>query len=194
MRIAEHARRRLWERFPEIKLTLEDLFKNKNPYGVWTTQTEVFINLEYKIVFIVACNQDKQKTLVTVMSEDHYRLNFEVNGFMRKRLTAVVASVQQTSNSIIKEQPNFTFGAHLHVLPQNANAIIEAAFNGGCRRFDGAIKGFGGCPMAKDDLTGNMPTEKLLSYFTTQKENTNTSPMSFESSYNEASKLFAEFH
>ena len=101
MRIAEHARRRLWERFPEIKLTLEDLFKNKNPYGVWTTQTEVFINLEYKIVFIVACNQDKQKTLVTVMSEDHYRLNFEVNGFMRKRLTAVVASVQQTSNSII---------------------------------------------------------------------------------------------
>ena len=53
MRIAEHARRRLWERFPEIKLTLEDLFKNKNPYGVWTTQTEVFINLEYK--FLLKC-------------------------------------------------------------------------------------------------------------------------------------------
>ena len=90
MRIAEHARRRLWERFPEIKLTLEDLFKNKNPYGVWTTQTEVFINLEYKIVFIVACNQDKQKTLVTVMSEDHYRLNFEVNGFMTLNSTRVL--------------------------------------------------------------------------------------------------------
>jgi hydroxymethylglutaryl-CoA lyase len=63
--------------------------------------------------------------------------------------------VSSLFNSIIKEQPNVTFGAHLHVLPQNANAIIEAAFNGGCRRFDGAIKGFGGCPMAKDELTGN---------------------------------------
>jgi hydroxymethylglutaryl-CoA lyase len=40
----------------------------------------------------------------------------------------------------------------------------------GCRRFDGAIQGFGGCPMAKDDLTGNMPTEKLLSYFTAIKK------------------------
>jgi hydroxymethylglutaryl-CoA lyase len=48
--------------------------------------------------------------------------------------------------------------------------------------------------MAKDDLTGNMPTEKLLSYFTTKRENTNTSPMSFESAYNEATKLFGEFH
>ena len=130
MRIAEHARRRLWERFPEIKLTLEDLFKNKNPYGVWTTQTEVFINLEYKIVFIVACNQDKQKTLVTVMSEDHYRLNFEVNGFMRKRLTAVVASVQQTSNSIIKEQNQIDFKLErLERLTQIKNFAKEFAKN-----------------------------------------------------------------
>jgi hydroxymethylglutaryl-CoA lyase len=51
-----------------------------------------------------------------------------------------------------------------------------------------------GCPMAKDDLTGNMPTEKLLSYFTANKENTNLNPLSFESAYNEASKLFGEFH
>lgn len=56
------------------------------------------------------------------------------------------------------------FGAHLHVLPNNVQALSEAAFNGGCRRFDSVIKGFGGCPMAKDDLTGNMPTELLLSW------------------------------
>jgi hydroxymethylglutaryl-CoA lyase len=48
--------------------------------------------------------------------------------------------------------------------------------------------------MATDTLTGNMPTEKLLSYFTAHKQNTNTSPMSFESAYNEATKLFREFH
>ena len=61
-------------------------------------------------------------------------------------------------------------------------------------RYDGAIQGFGGCPMAKDDLTGNMPTEKLLSYFTANKVETNLNPLSFESAYNEASKLFGEFH
>jgi hydroxymethylglutaryl-CoA lyase len=42
---------------------------------------------------------------------------------------------------------------------------VEAAWNGGCQRFDGALKGMGGCPMAKDDLTGNMPTERMISFF-----------------------------
>ena len=42
---------------------------------------------------------------------------------------------------------------------------VEAAWKGGCKRFDGAIKGYGGCPMAKDELTGNMPTEKIADYF-----------------------------
>ena len=54
------------------------------------------------------------------------------------------------------------FGAHLHVKPQDAKLLIDVAYNSGCRRFDTAMKGFGGCPMAKDDLTGNMPTEELL--------------------------------
>lgn len=65
----------------------------------------------------------------------------------------------------IPNLPEVTFGAHLHTIPQNAQNLIEAAYNAGCRRFDGAIKGFGGCPMAKDDLTGNMPTERMLEWF-----------------------------
>jgi len=97
-------------------------------------------------------------------------------------------------SNLIPQYPQIEFGAHLHTTPDKWFEKIDAAYQAGCRRYDGAIQGFGGCPMAKDDLTGNMPTEKLLSYFTTQKENTNTSPMSFESSYNEASKLFGEFH
>lgn len=97
------------------------------------------------------------------------------------------------SNLIVK-YPEIEFGAHLHTTPDKWFEKIDAAYNAGCRRYDGAIQGFGGCPMAKDVLTGNMPTEKLLSYFTSKKENTNTSPMSFESSYNEATKLFGEFH
>lgn len=97
-------------------------------------------------------------------------------------------------SNLITKYPEIEFGAHLHTTPNKWFEKVDAAYKAGCRRFDGAIQGFGGCPMAKDDLTGNMPTEKLLSYFTTQKENTNTSPMSFESAYNEATRVFGEFH
>lgn len=97
-------------------------------------------------------------------------------------------------SNLIPKYPNIEFGAHLHTTTDKWFEKIDAAYKAGCRRYDGAIQGFGGCPMAKDDLTGNMPTEKLLSYFTTKKENTNTSPMSFESAYNEATKLFGAFH
>ena len=70
---------------------------------------------------------------------------------------------------------------------------VDAAYKAGCRRFDGAIQGFGGCPMAKDELTGNMPTEKVLSYLTTKKAH-DLNAMSFESAYNEASKIFNFYH
>ena len=94
---------------------------------------------------------------------------------------------------LIPKYTTIEFGAHLHTTPDKWFEKIDAAYHAGCRRFDGAIQGLGGCPMAKDELTGNMPTEKLLSYFTTQRENTHTSPMSFESAYNEATKLFGAF-
>ena len=97
-------------------------------------------------------------------------------------------------SNLIPKYPNIEFGAHLHTTQDKWHEKVDAAYKAGCIRFDGAIQGFGGCPMAKDDLTGNMPTEKLLSYFTVQKANTNTSPMSFESAYNEAKKIFTVFH
>ena len=97
-------------------------------------------------------------------------------------------------SNLIPKYPNIEFGAHLHTTQDKWHEKVDAAYKAGCVRFDGAIQGFGGCPMAKDDLTGNMPTEKLLSYFTMQKANTNTSPMSFESAYNEAKKIFTVFH
>lgn len=97
-------------------------------------------------------------------------------------------------SNLIPHYPQIEFGAHLHTTPDKWFEKVNAAYQAGCTRFDGAIQGFGGCPMAKDDLTGNMPTEKLLSYFTTEKANTNTSPMSFESAYNEATKLFTKYH
>ncbi|WP_299708895.1 hydroxymethylglutaryl-CoA lyase [uncultured Tenacibaculum sp.] len=93
-------------------------------------------------------------------------------------------------SNLTPSYPNIEFGAHLHTTPTTWFEKIDSAFKAGCRRFDGAIKGYGGCPMAKDDLTGNMPTEKMLSYFTTNKIETNIKPMSFESSYNKVLDVF----
>lgn len=92
-------------------------------------------------------------------------------------------------SNLIPQYPNIEFGAHLHTTPTSWFEKIDAAYQVGCQRFDGAIQGFGGCPMAKDELIGNMPTEKLLSYFTTKKVNV-LNALRFESAYNEASKIF----
>jgi len=96
--------------------------------------------------------------------------------------------------NLIPAYPSIEFGAHLHTTPTAWHEKIDAAYKAGCRRFDGAIQGFGGCPMAKDELTGNMPTEKMVSYFTTEKVTSNIHTMSFESAHNEATKLFSKYH
>lgn len=94
-------------------------------------------------------------------------------------------------SNLIPMYPAIEFGAHLHTTPTTWFEKVDAAYKAGCLRFDGAIKGYGGCPMAKDDLTGNMPTEKLISYFNQQKVITSIKAMSFESAYNEALKIFS---
>lgn len=81
-------------------------------------------------------------------------------------------NISQLFSTLIPALPKVEFGAHLHTSPSNWEEKVEAAFNSGCRRFDGAIKGFGGCPMAEDELVGNMPTENMLAYFRSIKEET----------------------
>ncbi len=97
-------------------------------------------------------------------------------------------------SNLIPEFPHIEFGAHLHTTPNAWHEKIDAAYKAGCTRFDGAIQGFGGCPMAKDELTGNMPTEKMLSYFTAAKVPSNLIPTSFESAYNKATEVFTKYH
>ena len=108
--------------------------------------------------------------------------------------TSTPKSISYLFSNLIPKYPNIEFGAHLHTTPSAWHEKVDAAYKAGCRRFDGAIQGFGGCPMAKDELTGNMPTEKLLSYFTSQQAKTNISTMSFESAHNTASDLFNNYN
>jgi hydroxymethylglutaryl-CoA lyase len=74
-------------------------------------------------------------------------------------------SISYLFSNLIPPYPDVEFGAHLHTTPTTWREKIVAAWDGGCKRFDGALRGMGGCPMAKDELTGNMPTEKMIYYF-----------------------------
>jgi hydroxymethylglutaryl-CoA lyase len=74
-------------------------------------------------------------------------------------------NITQLFSTLIPELKDVEFGAHLHTTPDKWEEKVKAAYDSGCRRFDAAIKGYGGCPMAADELTGNMPTENLLRYF-----------------------------
>ncbi|CAL67473.1 hydroxymethylglutaryl-CoA lyase [Christiangramia forsetii] len=135
--------------------------------------------------------------------------NVEIVGEWTEKLSAMGVKILSLSDTVgtstpeiidylfsnlIPKYPNIEFGAHLHTTPSRWHEKIDAAYKAGCYRFDGAIQGFGGCPMAKDELTGNMPSEKMLSYFNSVKADTNVKMTSFESSYNEASKIFNSYH
>ena len=99
-------------------------------------------------------------------------------------------SISYLFNGLIPAFPHIEFGAHLHTQPHNWKEKIHAAYSSGCRRFDGAIKGFGGCPMAADELTGNMPTEHIISYLNEHGINSNMDINAFHLSVNRAVEVF----
>ncbi len=99
-------------------------------------------------------------------------------------------TIKYLFSSLISKYPQIEFGAHLHTTPSSWREKVNAAYKGGCNRFDGAIKGYGGCPMAKDELTGNMPTEKLLDYFMEKKLDLHLDKSSFKNALNATPKVF----
>ncbi|MDA7708054.1 hydroxymethylglutaryl-CoA lyase [Flavobacteriaceae bacterium] len=107
--------------------------------------------------------------------------------------TAVPDDIFRIFSNIIPKYTQVEFGAHFHTKPDDWFKKIDSAYRAGCKRFDGAIQGFGGCPMAKDELTGNLPTEKLISYFNTLNKKTSINSLNFESCYNHALRLFNDF-
>ena len=107
--------------------------------------------------------------------------------------TAVPDDIFNIFSNIIPRYTQVEFGAHFHTKPDDWFKKIDSAYRAGCKRFDGAIQGFGGCPMAKDELTGNLPTEKLISYFNTLNKKTSINSLNFESCYNHALRLFSNY-
>ena len=99
-------------------------------------------------------------------------------------------NISQLFTHLIPEFINVEFGAHLHSRKESSNVKLEAAFKSGCRRFDSAIRGFGGCPMAKDDLTGNIATEDLIQFFNKLNQSHHLNEECFNLSMKEALEIF----
>jgi hydroxymethylglutaryl-CoA lyase len=78
---------------------------------------------------------------------------------------ATPKQVYSMSKFLVDSLPEIEIGVHLHSRPEKSKEKLEAAVNAGCKRFDGALKGIGGCPMANDELVGNMQTELMIKYF-----------------------------
>jgi hydroxymethylglutaryl-CoA lyase len=97
-------------------------------------------------------------------------------------------------SNIIPEFKGVEIGAHLHSTKDKAQEKIDAAYRSGCQRFDIAIHGFGGCPMAKDDLTGNLATEDLEFYFDKNKISLNLNKALLDKAYLESWDVFNKYH
>lgn len=106
--------------------------------------------------------------------------------------TAKTVDIDLLFRELITAYPELEFGAHFHAHPDHWYEKINSAYLAGCTRFDGTIKGRGGCPMAPDELVGNIPMEKLISFLTSHNElDKNFNALAFESAYNFSHKIFS---
>ena len=119
-------------------------------------------------------------------------INVEVIALSDTVGTAADNVVEEAFKTVIKELPTVEFGAHLHLHATAGLSKIEAALRGGCLRFDGAIRGIGGCPLAQDALVGNAPTEKLIEYFVKRDLWSVGNERAWDQSQNLASEIFSE--
>ena len=104
--------------------------------------------------------------------------------------TGTLEQIQLLFNSIPSKYPEIDFGAHFHNRYEDSYKKLKAAYDNGCRRFDSAIKGIGGCPMAKNDLVGNMPTEQVINFMAAEGVDHTLNLLNFESAYNKAKDIF----
>ncbi len=101
------------------------------------------------------------------------------------------ATIAPLFSALIPAFPAIEFGAHLHTTPTTWHEKVAAAYEAGCRRFDGAIGGIGGCPMAADELTGNMATENLLAFLAEKGLDSGLDPTAFARAREAATRVFA---
>ena len=99
-------------------------------------------------------------------------------------------NIKTLFETLIPAFPHIEFGAHLHSTPNTIQEKVDAIYQSGCRRIDGAVRGFGGCPMAEDELVGNMATEQIISFFDSKNIEMGLDLAAFQISVELSTKVF----
>ncbi len=144
-----------------IKESVEVVKRISNLCGEFSKEMVVYISMGFGNIY----NEDWNENIVADWVDKLHTIgvqHFSISDTVGLSHKATISAVFST---LFKSFPEVEFGAHFHTKQSEWREKVESAYNNGCKRFDGAIKGFGGCPMAKDDLVGNMPTERLIDYF-----------------------------
>lgn len=126
---------------------------------------------------------------------DQLKSNFPIHDFALSDTIAVAteAQCQTLFATLFKHFADQSFSAHLHVVPGQEQGLIEAAYSAGCRHFDVAIGGYGGCPMAKDELTGNLSTEALLQFEKSKELPSQINTLAFETARKISNSIFSNY-
>lgn len=104
---------------------------------------------------------------------------------------ATPPQVARITGALVRDLPGTRIGVHLHADPAGREAKLAAAYEAGCRRFDGALGGFGGCPMAGNELVGNMDTRSIIDFLEKKQVATHIDPLLLENAATMASRIFA---
>lgn len=147
----------------------------------------VYISMGFGNPYGDAWNVDIVQRWVDELAE----MNIKVMSLSDTIGVSTPESISYLFSNLIPPYPDVEFGAHLHSPPYNWKEKIVAAYENGCKRFDSAIYGYGGCPMAKDELTGNMATENILAFFTEIGEDTGIDQEAFKEAYRMAADVFS---
>ena len=129
--------------------------------------------------------------IVTEFTAQLARLGVRIVALSDTIGASTAATIRPLFSALIPAFPAIEFGAHLHTTPTTWREKVSAAYEAGCRRFDGAIGGIGGCPMAADELTGNMATENLLAYLDEQGAATELNLANFGRARTMAANIFS---
>lgn len=130
----------------------------------------------------------------TEMVEDYVQQFIDM-GIKHIKLSDTIGAAKEEDiaalfSHLIPKYPDIEIGAHFHTVYNDWYPKVNIAYENGCRQFDGAIQGYGGCPMSKSDMVGNMPTEKLISFIQQKNLESSMDLLAFESSFNKALTLF----
>lgn len=128
--------------------------------------------------------------LLLLWADEMVKRNIEIISLADTVGVCTPEQIEFALQTLIPKYPNVNFGVHLHATQQNWKTKLEAAIHSGCTRFDGALKGIGGCPMAQDDLVGNMDSEKMIDYLQENKLINNLNKEALANSLRIANEIF----